>query len=143
MSDVHSKLLAVQKVVGAIEKKATNPFFKSKYFDINALLEAVTPVLNEHGLVPTQPITTSDGVMIVQSRITDVETGTSVSSYVPCPVVTDPQKLGSAITYFRRYGLQSLLALQAIDDDAEGVMTRPTKAKPTSGKPAGRAGKSF
>ena len=53
---IYKKLLEVQKEVGAISKDSKNPFFKSKYFDINQLIEHVQPVLNKHGLVLTQPI---------------------------------------------------------------------------------------
>ena len=40
------------------------------------------------------------------------------------PEISDPQKLGSAITYFRRYTLQSLLALQAEDDDGNKAIVK-------------------
>ena len=60
----------------------------------------------------TQPITCSQ----VRSVISDLE-GNSVESSLKIPKNLDAQKMGSAITYFRRYTLQSLLALQAVDDD--------------------------
>jgi hypothetical protein len=109
---LHQKLLKVQSEIGAISKKANNPFFKSKYFDINMLIAEVLPILNKHGITLLQPI--SDGE--VCSAISD---GSEViESRIALPDINDPQKLGSAITYFRRYTLQSLLALQAEDDDA-------------------------
>ena len=49
---------------------------------------------------------------------------------MPLPMITDAQKLGGAITYFRRYTLVSLLSLQAVDDDGE-TASRASKAKPT------------
>jgi hypothetical protein len=51
---IYKKLLEVQKEVGAISKDSKNPFFKSKYFDINQLIEHVQPVLNNKGLLLTQ-----------------------------------------------------------------------------------------
>ena len=51
-------------------------------------------------------------------------------SSIALPTIQDPQKLGSAITYFRRYTLQSLLSLQAIDDDANVTVKQPSKKKP-------------
>lgn len=109
---LHQKLLKVQSEIGAISKKANNPFFKSKYFDINMLIAEVLPILNKHGITLLQPI--SDGE--VCSAISDENE--TIESRIALPDINDPQKLGSAITYFRRYTLQSLLALQAEDDDA-------------------------
>jgi hypothetical protein len=123
---IYKKLFEAKKEIGKISKDSTNPFFKSKYFDINKLLECVEPILQKHGLLLLQPI--SDGN--VGSVIIDVDsaktTGNKVESVIPLPQLTDPQKLGSAITYYRRYTLQSLLALQAEDDDAN-LASKPTK----------------
>ena len=110
---ISEKLLTIQKKVGKISKESTNPFFKSKYFDINTLLEHVTPILNEHGLIITQPL----NGLSVESVITDIESGEFITSALVLPELSDPQKIGSCITYYRRYTLQSLLALQSEDDD--------------------------
>ena len=88
------------------------PFYKSKYFDINSLIGQLKPLLQKHNLLLIQPITDNQ----VRSVIYDLDGG-SVESSMPLPTDLDAQKLGSAITYFRRYTLQSLLALQAVDDD--------------------------
>ena len=114
---LYKKLLVVQREIGAITKESTNPFYKSKYFDINKLLEVVKPALNKHGLVLTQPL---DGNTL-KTLILDADSGEYVASMVSLPDNPDPQKRGSIITYFRRYSLQSLLALQAEDDDAESA----------------------
>jgi hypothetical protein len=58
--------------------------------------------------------------------IFDVETELSIESSIMLPALQDPQKLGSAITYFRRYTLQSLLSLQAEDDDANKASRKDT-----------------
>jgi hypothetical protein len=62
----------------------------------------------------------------VFSEIIDVESEDSVTSSIPLPQMDDPQKLGSAVTYYRRYTLQSLLGLQAEDDDAN-IASKATK----------------
>jgi hypothetical protein len=112
--EIFKKLLKVKGELGKISKDATNPFFKSKYFDINGLLEHVEPLLSKHDLLLLQPIL--NGKVI--SEIIDPDTGDKVSSEMELPNLTDPQKIGSAVTYYRRYTLQSLLGLQAEDDDA-------------------------
>lgn len=115
--NIYSKLAAVKKEIGAISKDSTNPFFKSKYFDINGLLKHVEPLLDKNGLLLLQPIT--DG--LVCSQIIDVENGDKVDSSIQMASLSDPQKMGSMITYYRRYTLQSLLGLQAEDDDANAA----------------------
>jgi hypothetical protein len=111
---IYKKLLEVQKEVGAISKDSTNPFFNSEYFDINGLVKHVNPILSKNGLVLLQPI--SEGKQ--GSLIVDSETGEQVESWLELPKENNPQKLGSCITYYRRYTLCSLLGLQAGDDDA-------------------------
>ena len=115
--NIYTKLSEVKKEIGAISKDSTNPFFKSKYFDINGLLKHVEPLLDKNGLLLLQPIV--DG--LVYSQIIDVETGDKVESSMLMSTLSDPQKMGSMITYYRRYTLQSLLGLQAEDDDANAA----------------------
>jgi hypothetical protein len=122
------KLLEVQKEIGAIKKDATNPYFKSKYFDINSLLEQVKPVLNKHGLILTQALTHLEGKLALRTSILDADSQDIYSDVCPLPEVADPQKAGSAVTYFRRYALQSLLALEAEDDDANSASGKKEKS---------------
>lgn len=113
MKELLKKLSDAKKEIGKISKDSSNPFFKSKYFDINKLLEHVEPILEKHGLMIMQPIKDNR----VQTIITHLESGENIDSSICLPDLNDPQKIGSAITYYRRYTLQSLLALQAEDDD--------------------------
>lgn len=112
--EIYKKLSKVKSEIGKISKDSTNPFFKSKYFDVNALLEHVEPLLAKNDLLLLQPII--EGKIVTE--IIDVETSEKVSSELILGTFSDPQKMGSAITYYRRYTLQSLLGLQAEDDDA-------------------------
>lgn len=114
---MYDKLLLVQKEIGAIKKDSQNPHFKNKYFDINTLLAEVKPVLNKHGIILTQAL--SHGINCELMLNTVLWDGKDkLESLCPVPQGADAQKTGSAITYFRRYALQSLLALEAEDDDA-------------------------
>lgn len=122
------KLLKVQEEIEAIKKDAENPYFKSKYFDINSLLKQVKPVLNKYGLFITQGLSEINGRLALDTEVADSESEDTLSNKCPLPEITDPQKAGSAITYFRRYAIQSLLALEAEDDDAEGA-TEHQKSK--------------
>ena len=113
METIYKKLFELRKEIGKISKDLDNPFHKSKYFDINKLLEHVMPLAEKHGLLVMQPINGSE----VCTEILDIDSGESLNSRLPLPNEQNPQKLGSAITYYRRYTLQSLLALEAEDDD--------------------------
>ena len=129
MKNILQKLNKAKKEIGKISKDSTNPFFKSKYFDVNALLEHVEPILQDNGLLLLQPI--KDGSVVTE--IHDVDRQEVVDSSILLPQLSDPQKLGSAITYFRRYTLQSLLGLQAEDDDGNKA-SKPTSKKPNIAK---------
>lgn len=127
--EIYKKLLEAQKEIGAIKKDSANPFFHSKYFDVNAILREVKPILNKHGLVLVQGLSAIEGRSGLTTAIVDSESGEKVESTCYLPEMADPQKTGSAITYFRRYALQSLLALEAEDDDGNGASGNEKKSK--------------
>jgi hypothetical protein len=119
------KLHAAKQQIGKVAKNAKNPHFKNSYADINALLDTVEPILHEHGLILLQPVNGTD----VVSRIIDIETGEHIESFMSLPPIADPQKTLAAVTYFRRGTLQSLLSLQAVDDDGNTAAAATGKPK--------------
>ena len=121
--DLTKKLLEFQKQIQVIKKDAKNPHFKNTYATLKQVLSEVKPILNEVGLLITQPID-ERGIGTV---ITDGKD--SISSFIPMPVNLQPQPLGSAISYFRRYTVCSLLALEIDDDDAQLTTVKPTATK--------------
>jgi hypothetical protein len=127
VAGLYPKLHAAKQKIGKVVKNSTNPHFKNKYADINGLIETVEPVLLEHGLLLMQPIENG----LVSTFIIDIETGEKVASWMRLPDIQDPQKVGSAVTYYRRYTLQSLLSLQAEDDDANSASATVKNTKPT------------
>ncbi len=121
------RILEVKKKIGTLSKNKKNPFFKSQYLDLNDLLEHIEPLLWEENLILLQPIKAN----CVYSIILDAETGAEIAvSELHLPPITDPQKLGSAITYFRRYTLKSLLAISEEDDDGNKASKTEPKKKP-------------
>lgn len=119
---LNQKLFELQQEIGAISKDANNPFYKSKYFDINSLIKQLQPLLKKYRLLLTQPV--REGA--VWTIITCVDTDASKPSSLDLPDIQDPQKLGSCITYYRRYTLGSLLGLQAEDDDGNAASGKTT-----------------
>ena len=113
-TSINEKLFNLQQEIGAISKDASNPFYKSRYFDINSLIKQLQPLLKKHRLLLLQPI---EEDMVVSKLICIDGTGATISA-LKLPELNDAQKLGSCITYYRRYTLASLLGLQAVDDDA-------------------------
>ena len=116
-TNIYKKLLSAQEEIGSIKKSEVNPFFKSKYFDINTILAEIKPTLNKQGLVLLQAINVLDGRTTLNTAIVDSVSGEKIDSNFSLTEITDPQKVGAGITYYRRFALQSLLALEAEDDD--------------------------
>jgi hypothetical protein len=110
-------LLSAQKDIPKIGKDGKNPFLKNNYATLDHILSIVTPVLNKHGLVVTFPITglQSDNTAVSASITYEGELIANSSLIFKTP--TDMQKLGSAITYAKRYNISSLLAVATGDDD--------------------------
>ena len=111
-------LVQAQSEMSNAKKDATNPFFKSKYADLNAIREAVLPILNSHGISVLQPMTNIEGKNFIKTILLH-ETGESIESFTEIiySKVNDAQAQGSGITYARRYGLQSFVCVGAEDDD--------------------------
>jgi hypothetical protein len=123
-----ARLLEAKTEIKAVHKGAVNPHFKKNYADLNAILEEVEPILIKNGLILIQPII--EGVQY--TKVVDAFGEDVIESALPLPAGVNPQQLGSAITYFRRYTLQSLLSLRTTDDDANdasGVVTTQPKAE--------------
>ena len=129
--NIYQKLHEAKLEIGKVAKNAKNPHFKNTYADLNALIEAVEPILLDKGLVLLQPIKEGKVFTIITS-ITD---SVSIESYIDLPNNLNPQQLGSAVTYFRRYTLSSLMTLQAIDDDGQHA-SQPVKVQKTECDPA-------
>jgi len=130
------KILRIQSEIGALSKTEENPFFKSKYFDINSLIAQLQPLLEKYGITVIQPLGTVDNKAALATIVMDGEKEIC-HSVVPLPDLQDPQKMGSAITYYRRYALQSLFLLQSEDDDANHASTKkmPIKASQSDIEP--------
>lgn len=123
-----ARLMAAQMDIQAIVKDKVNPHFKKNYADINTMLAEVKPALHKHGLFVIQPI--EDNQVITQ--IVDAETGNVLcESALTLSGQGNPQQRGSEITYYRRYTLQSLLSLEAEDDDANAASEPRTTVPPS------------
>lgn len=117
---IHQRFRQVLTKVDPYRKDATanTGKFSYNYADINSILEMLKPVLHEHGLCVYQPVTTRDQMTYVDTHIGDLHSDDElVFPGMAFSTSKDPQAAGSAITYYRRYCIVSLFALQAGDDD--------------------------
>lgn len=134
-------LLLAQDAMPKLALDATNPHFHSKFVSLPALLDAVRPILNANGLILAQhPTHLEDGTPALRTQIIHAETFEYVESTMPLMLAKqDPQGLGSAITYGRRYSLMSVLGLAGDEDDdgnaaskggaKDGAVSGPNEAR--------------
>lgn len=134
IKELGEALLKAKASFGPLLKSKANEFFKSKYADLNALLDVVEDPLLAQGVLIVQGVGGSVGVVFITTRLWHVPTGQWMESTLPLtPKGASPQDAGSAITYARRYGLQAILCLSAEDDDgnkASGREKQPQQQKP-------------
>ena len=150
LNELAAALAKAQSQVKGAAKDSTNPFFRSKYADLAAVWEACRTALTNHGLAvvqsPSTAFTGSPEIYTAKSKSGEDRSGVRIATTVS--VVTrlihssgqwiqgttsamlpaaDPQAVGSAITYLRRYALAAMVGVAPEDDDGEAT-TRPVPA---------------
>ena len=118
IAKISAALVKAQAEMGNAKKESTNPFFNKKYADLNAIREAVLPVLTKHGIAVIQPTIVQDNKNYVKTILLH-ESGEYIAGIteIVCSKPNDAQAHGSGLTYARRYGLQSITNVGADDDD--------------------------
>jgi hypothetical protein len=135
MEKIAKALVGFQADMQNVTKDATNPFFKSKYATLEAILTAAKPHLKKHGLAVVQ-LPNGDGLTTTIFH----ESGQCIEATAKL-VIKDqtPQGQGSAITYMRRYALSAALGIATEDDDDGNEASTPKRAteanKASSEKP--------
>ena len=111
------KIADIQKEIGKMKKDKTNPFFKSKYFDLTQIQDNLNPLAEKHKVLITQPPSNCDGRPALALVIADLESDEEIREVAIVPDLPDPQKMGASFTYFRRYALSGYFRLDTEDDD--------------------------
>ncbi len=129
--DLAKAIVKAQAVIQFATKDATNPYFKSNYADLTAVIDAVKKPLNDNGIAFLQAVNMDTDKPVVETILLH-ETGQYISSKTPvfCTKPNDPQALGSGITYSKRYALQAILGLPTEDDDGNAA-SKPDKKTET------------
>ena len=129
IKNLAASLCKAQAEMGGAVKDSKNPFFKSDYADLTSVIKAIKEPFANHGLSYTQFPTNDDGRIGVSTLLMHESGEYLEHSYTLPTTKADPQAAGSAITYARRYALQSIAGIPTADDDAESAMLRNNQNK--------------
>jgi hypothetical protein len=139
IANLAAALVKVQAKIRPLKRNADNPFFKSNYTDLAAMAESLYPLLSAEGLAVVQ-----GGFGDALSTILVHASGEWIESSLPMPNEPNPQKLGSVITYFRRYALAAIVgaASEGEDDDGNAASHPPARASapPPANRPPAESG---
>lgn len=121
MSELTKSLVKFQAEIKPIAKDMKNSYFNSKYATLSAVLEDVLPVLTKNDLAITQTFKhfPDSGVNFLVTKLLH-SSGESIESEFPMQLMPDIQKMGSQITYIKRYSLMAILGVSASDEDDDG-----------------------
>ena len=134
LSKLTEALSKAQSIIQGALKDSENPFFKSSYADLASTWEACRKPLTDNGLAIIQITKMIEGKLYLETILSHVS-GELISGIYPINpmrqekekgwfVSEDPQSLGSALTYARRYALAAIVGVAPEDDDGEGAMGR-------------------
>lgn len=116
---------ALSKAQGEFDhakKDVKNEFFKSKYADLASVIDAAKKPLADNGLSVSQVVDMTDTGDLILETILMHTSGEFISGRYPIkPVKQDPQAVGSAITYARRYAFSAITGIAADDDDGNAA----------------------
>ena len=134
INELAAALAKAQAEMRPAEKTKTNPFYKSSYADLEAVWTSCREPLSKYGLSVVQvPSLGANGQVILETVLLHQSGQWLAGDYPVSPTKDDPQSLGSAMSYARRYSLSPMVGVVTEDDDGEVAMSRPqtkTKAAP-------------
>jgi hypothetical protein len=142
MKEIASALVKAQKEFGPALKTSTNPHFRNKYAALDACIEAVIDALNNNGIMLMQQTSMCEDGVIVETLFIH-ESGEMMGGgklHVPA-AKQDPQGYGSALTYAKRYSLQSACGIAPEDDDGEHATKSVQQKQAAPAKPVAQTAK--
>ena len=128
IKELAGALAKAQSQMQSAKKDVTNTFFKSKYADLASVVEVIKAPLSDNGLSYSQLTDVDDSGVYVETILMH-QSGEWIGGRLRMPVAkaNDPQALGSAMTYCRRFALQAIVGVSAEDDDANKAGNKPDK----------------
>lgn len=128
MNELAKALVKAQSAMSHAAKDSKNPHFKSAYSSLASVIDAVRPALSSNGLAFVQRMHDSQGGVAVETVLIH-ESGEQYGCgvlFIPASK-QDAQGFGSALSYAKRYSLQSALGIASADDDGEAAVKSPPK----------------
>jgi len=120
--DLAKALAKVQASLVPAKRDSTNPYFNSTYADLSSVWESCRETLAKNGLCVIQGNSVGAEKTLIVETILIHESGQWVQSELCLPLSkADPQGVGSAMTYGRRYGLSAIVGIVADADDDGNV----------------------
>ena len=138
-------LAAAQAEMSHARLDGVNPHFRSRFATLASVIDATRPALSKHGIAVVQLPGYSEGRVTVTTRLMWGDESVECTAETR-PKKDDPQAMGSAVTYLRRYSLAAICGIAAEDDDDGNHASSPRPTSPPSpnrsGTPsqAGKAG---
>ena len=142
IKELATALSKAQAEMPGVKMDAENPFFKSTYATLGAVISTARPVLGKHGLSIVQAAENDVRGIGVETILMHIS-GEFIKSELFVPLVggkNQIQEAGKAITYLRRYALSSMLNMYA-DEDADGEPPKPKTLAEKEAEPQGKAKK--
>ena len=138
INQIAAAVIAAQGEMGSAKKTADNPFFKSKYADLAGVVETARPVLTRHGLGVVQSADCDGELAVVETLLVHTSGEWFKSRTVLKPTKADPQGMGSAVTYARRYAYMAIIGMAAEDDDGNAASQPVNRQAPAVSRPHNR-----
>ena len=122
IANLAKALSIVQGKLTYASKDSANPFFKSKYADLESVWDSCRSLLSDNGLSVIQfPGEYFDGTMSLTTILAHAS-GEWMSQQMSVPVTKpDAQGAGSALSYMRRYALSAVVGVVQADDDGNAA----------------------
>lgn len=158
INELAAAMAKAQAEIGTAHKDRANDFFRSKYADLASVWDACRAPLSKYGLSIIQS-PSAEGVNVTVVTVLLHTSGQWIESTLsvvaalppskdksgkpidPPPTAPTPQSVGSAITYARRYALQSMIGVAPDDDDGNAASGKTNghaddrQSAPANGKP--------
>jgi len=129
-----------QSEMGGAHKGANNPFFKSKFADLSSVVQAVKEPFSNNGLSYVQFPIENNGRIGVETILMHSSGEWLSNEFTVNLSKQDAQGAGSAITYCKRYALQSIAGIPSEDDDGNAASKNQPNANQLSWVRAIQAG---
>jgi hypothetical protein len=130
INEISAALAKAQGLLRPAIKDTVNPFFKSVYADLAAIIDVIREPMSSNGLAILQSIETDAGDVVITTLLSHTSGQWIETALRLKPTKNDPQGVASAATYGRRIGLQSLVGVAADTDDDGNAASATQSQKP-------------